>query len=222
MSVDETSNNQNTPQAKRSYKVLWIMILLFSLPYVAALYVYINRDELSIGTQSNYGQIIHPVRPVSDDLFLQLDGAEFRFSDADIKGKWLMMTVSSARCDKPCMDNMYKLRQLRKAVGENSLRLQRIFMLSDDVAIDSLASRLDEYNCMRTQLNDTECLRILKYMGSVSDNMFKLLKVDSHAVNDGIYMVDPLGQYMMFYPPDADPTKILKDIERLLKVSTIG
>jgi cytochrome oxidase Cu insertion factor (SCO1/SenC/PrrC family) len=220
--VSEIESNQNTRPAKRSYKVLWIMILLFSLPYVAALYIYTHRDELSIGTQSNYGQIIHPAKKISDDVFLQLDGSDFHFSDNEIRGKWLLVTVSSARCDKPCMDNMYKLRQLRKAAGENSLRLQRIFILSDEVNIDSLAGRLDEYSCMHTQFNDTECLKILKYMGSTSDNLFNLLKVNSHAVNDGIYMVDPMGQYMMFYPPDADPKKMLKDIERLLEVSKIG
>ncbi len=37
-----------------------------------------------------------------------------------------------------------------------------------------------------------------------------------------IYVIDPLGNLMMFYPDDAVPTGMKKDLERLLKVSQIG
>jgi hypothetical protein len=35
-------------------------------------------------------------------------------------------------------------------------------------------------------------------------------------------MVDPLGNLMMRFPKDIDPSKMAKDIKRLLKVSQIG
>jgi hypothetical protein len=41
-------------------------------------------------------------------------------------------------------------------------------------------------------------------------------------VRDHIYIVDPLGNLMMRYPRDADPSKIKKDVVKLLKVSRIG
>jgi len=37
-----------------------------------------------------------------------------------------------------------------------------------------------------------------------------------------IYLVDPLGHLMMRFPVDADPSRMKKDISRLLKVSRIG
>jgi len=37
-----------------------------------------------------------------------------------------------------------------------------------------------------------------------------------------IYIVDPLGNLMMSYPADADPSKMRKDLSRLLKVSHVG
>jgi hypothetical protein len=37
-----------------------------------------------------------------------------------------------------------------------------------------------------------------------------------------IYIIDPQGNLMMRYPPHADPSKIKKDIARLLKVSQVG
>jgi len=37
-----------------------------------------------------------------------------------------------------------------------------------------------------------------------------------------VYLIDPLGNLMMFYPPDADPSGMLKDLRKLLKYSKIG
>lgn len=208
--------------AKRNYKVLWIMIFLFALPYVAAMYVYLNRDELEIGKQSNYGNLISPAKKLPAVSMTTINGDAASFDDAEIKGKWLMLTISSASCETACMDNMYKMRQLRKAAAENSLRLQRIFLLSDNQNMETLQNRLQEYGCMKTQIHDTECLKIMRYDAATSDTLFAFFKMEGQAVNDGIYIIDPLGQYMMYYPPDADPRKMLKDIERLLKTSQIG
>ena len=38
----------------------------------------------------------------------------------------------------------------------------------------------------------------------------------------GIYIIDPLGNLVFFYPVDAPPEDVLKDLKRLLKVSQIG
>jgi hypothetical protein len=37
-----------------------------------------------------------------------------------------------------------------------------------------------------------------------------------------LYLVDPLGNLILRYPRDADPSRILRDIGRLLKASQIG
>ncbi|MNC92394.1 hypothetical protein D3C83_88130 [compost metagenome] len=39
---------------------------------------------------------------------------------------------------------------------------------------------------------------------------------------DHIYLLDPLGNLVLRYPRDADPSRMKKDLERLLKVSRIG
>jgi hypothetical protein len=36
------------------------------------------------------------------------------------------------------------------------------------------------------------------------------------------FIVDPLGNLVMSYPPEADQGRLLKDLERLLNVSRIG
>ena len=39
---------------------------------------------------------------------------------------------------------------------------------------------------------------------------------------DHIYLVDPLGNLVLRYTYDADPSRIIKDLTRLLKTSGIG
>jgi hypothetical protein len=36
---------------------------------------------------------------------------------------------------------------------------------------------------------------------------------------DHVYVVDPLGNLMMRYPRDADPSRMLKDLQRLMRVA---
>ena len=41
-------------------------------------------------------------------------------------------------------------------------------------------------------------------------------------MEDGIYIVDPNGNLVFFYPIDINPKLLLADLKRLLKVSQIG
>ncbi|HEV7912362.1 MAG TPA: hypothetical protein VGP22_01240, partial [Albitalea sp.] len=36
---------------------------------------------------------------------------------------------------------------------------------------------------------------------------------------DHLYLVDPMGRWMMRVPPDPDPAKLKRDVERLLRAS---
>ena len=40
-----------------------------------------------------------------------------------------------------------------------------------------------------------------------------------HAIEEHLYVVDPLGNWMMRVPPDAEPARLKRDIEKLLRAS---
>ena len=42
------------------------------------------------------------------------------------------------------------------------------------------------------------------------------------SVTEHIYLVDPLGNLMMRFPREPDPARVIKDLQRLLKVSGFG
>jgi len=50
------------------------------------------------------------------------------------------------------------------------------------------------------------------------------IEVDGIPMQDAkrVYIIDPLGNLMMYYPPGADPGGMLKDLKKLLKYSKIG
>ena len=72
---------------------------------------------------------------------------------------------------------------------------------------------------------DAERLRIgVTTAGGAEAETVQLLKVavQKNDLVDGIYIIDPLGNFVFFYPMDTLPKEILADLKRLLKVSQIG
>ncbi len=204
MKQDNTENNK-----KRSNRTLWIMVLLFGLPYLAAFYFYFNRDVIELPT-SNYGTIVNPARPILDVRLKKLDGSSMQ--TAALKGKWVLMTIASSRCQADCVDNLYKIRQIKKAVGQDFKRIRKVLILQDKVQLAHIEKLLVTYPGMDVFIP-----------GSGNHQKF----IDSFAykdkpLQDSVFIIDPLGNYMMIYEKGADARKMLKDIERLLKVSKIG
>ena len=42
---------------------------------------------------------------------------------------------------------------------------------------------------------------------------------DGHALEDHLYLVDPMGEWMMRMPADPDPARLRRDLDRLLRAS---
>ena len=53
-------------------------------------------------------------------------------------------------------------------------------------------------------------------------NMLALIVLVSPASAEFYRYTDPHGNVILGYPPDADRSQLLKDLKRLLKLSTIG
>ena len=186
------------------------MIVLFGLPYIAALYFYYFADLSKMTKRTNYGTLISPVRQVNDIPLKKLDNSDFKLSE--LRGAWVMVSIGQSSCQKSCQDNLYKMRQIRKAVGEDRSRINRVFMLTDKSNIQSFNELLTHYSKMEVII-------------PTGDNYKQLISgfsINDESAEDGIFIIDPLGNYMMAYPKDADAEEILKDVRRLLKVSKIG
>lgn len=209
--MEDTIHNTDNNNPTKSYKTLWIMLILFGLPYVAAWYFYFNQDDINFASQTNYGNLISPVKPVPNTNLKTIDNQEYNTST--LNGKWTIISISDSSCTKSCQDNLYKMRQIRKALGQDRYRIERLFLLTDTVNLQSFIKTLNDYEGTVVLINDD---------GHSFDNFISTFEGNGKDIKDGIFIVDPLGNYMMSYPVDADATGILKDLTRLLKISKIG
>lgn len=122
-----------------------------------------------------------------------LAGAPF---DA-LRGKWVLVSFDAAACDAYCERKLYFMRQVRRAQGKDIERVERLWVLTDAGAPRS------------------ELLAAIEGTRIASSR-------DASFSPDHIYLVDPLGNLMLRFPRDPDPSKMLKDLQRLLKYSRIG
>lgn len=119
---------------------------------------------------------------------------------APLRGKWVLVAFDAAACDAYCEKKLYYLRQVRRAQGEAAHRVERLWVLTDG------GSPRPEL------LAAIEGTRIARF----STEHFP----GEPAAH--IYLVDPLGNLMMRFPRDPDPSRMIKDLQRLLKYSRIG
>ena len=107
------------------------------------------------------------------------------------------------------------MRQVVAAQGENADRVQTVFIVTDPKTLDWLRDAMKDYPAMQVIVGPPDGVKKLVEQftlpaGSPVDDLNR------------IYLVDPLGNFMMSYPGDADPSGLRKDLTRLLRVSRIG
>ena len=112
-----------------------------------------------------------------------------------LRGKWVLVTFDAAACDAYCEKKLYIVRQVRRAQGKHMDRVERFWALTDG------AKPRPE---LLAAIEGTRVANLAPagFPGSAVDH---------------IYVIDPLGNLMMRYPRDPDPSKMIKDLQRLVK-----
>jgi cytochrome oxidase Cu insertion factor (SCO1/SenC/PrrC family) len=185
---------------KRSNASLWLIIALAAAPVAASYLVYFFWAP---ARTVNYGELIKP-RPLPDPQLALADGTAFRLSQ--LRGKWVLVSLDSGRCDERCEKKLLYMRQLRLTQGKDMERVERAWLLLDDVTPrpDAAARYAGTW--------------LVRAAGAGLPHAFPA----PAAATDHIYVVDPLGNLMMRFPPDPEPARMIKDLSRLLKASRIG
>ena len=196
------------PRRTRARLVLvFLGLLFFSGLVISAVMI---QTGWRPATTKNYGELVQPPRPLADAELTTVDGARLRL--ADLRGKWTFVYFGPAECLTPCVDNLYKMRQVAAAQGKESHRVRRLFVVTDTGALDTLRYTLKDYPGTHVAVGPAaEVQRLATQFGANADG-------DVHR----LYIVDPLGNLMMRYPADADPRGINKDLGLLLRASRIG
>lgn len=194
--------------AKTSNRPFWMLLAVTGLPFVAAWILYFNPALVDSLSTSNKGELITPVRAVPDMELQTLDGGVF--DTRALKDNWTLLSVAASQCGEGCETNLYHMRQIRLAMGEERSRVLRILVLSDSdpTATAALAERMTPY----------AGTVVITGPAAARDRLLALLDGDGGDTDDRIFMIDPQGALMMAYPPVPSAKDVLKDLERLLQV----
>ena len=194
-------------QKKRTTRGRWKMLavlLACAAPVIASYFTYyVIRPE----GRRNFGELVQPQRPLPDMATVALDGTTGNLRS--LKGQWLLVSVASAACDAACQHHLYLQRQLRESLGKEKDRLDWVWLVSDDATITPT---------LLPGLGKATVLRVPE--ASVGQ---WLAPAAGQQLADHLYVVDPLGNWMMRFPATLDATgfaKAKRDLERLLRASS--
>jgi hypothetical protein len=183
-------------------KMLLVM-LICAAPVVASYFTYyVIRPD----ARRSYGELIEPQRPVPVVSASTLDGKPVQLSS--LKGQWLLVSVAGGACDAECEKHLYLQRQLRESLGKDKDRIDWVWLVADDAPVR---------DALRPALSQATVLRVSSQQLSAW-----LAPSQGKALPDHLYVVDPMGNWMMRFPAGLDlagAAKAKRDIERLLRAS---
>ena len=189
-----------------SGRLQMLLVLAVCIAPVAASYFtyYMVRP----GGRTNYGTLIDPQRTVPADLPLRtLDGRAVEATT--LKGQWLLVAVSDSRCDAACEKQLYLQRQLRETLGKQRDRLDKVWFVIDDGPL-----RPDLLDAVNPHGAETTVLRV-----PAAALAGWLAPAEGQPLGAHLYVVDPMGNWMMRQPADPQPANVKRDLERLLRAS---
>lgn len=180
------------------------VLLICAAPVIASYFTYyVIRPE----GRRNYGELINPQRTLPDMNATAPDGSAVALST--LKGQWLLVSVAGGGCDTACQKHLYLQRQLRESLGKEKDRVDWVWLVNDAATVpDQLAPALLKATVLRV---DSGALNAW------------LAPAAGHQLADHLYVVDPMGNWMMRFPAAMDTAgaaKAKRDLERLLRASS--
>jgi cytochrome oxidase Cu insertion factor (SCO1/SenC/PrrC family) len=196
-------NEQEARQGRGRWKLL-LVLAVCAAPMIASYFTYYVIKPQG---RTNYGALIDPRQyPIPAMASTLLDGKPASLDN--YKGKWIMLKVGPSECSQACQDQLFAMRQLRTMQGKEADRIERVWLITDNEPLETVLLRVND---------GTRMLR------APADAVQKWLPVEQGGqASDHIYLIDPLGNLMMRFPKDADPSKVKKDLAKVLKASAIG
>jgi hypothetical protein len=185
-------NDANPEKVRRGRLKLALLGAFFILPFAASWAIW--KFDLASGTSGNYGELLPP-RQVT----LPPDPA--------LKGKWVLVIFAGGDCDAACERQLYFVRQVRRAQGKQMNRVERLWLVTDAARPRPEVLAAIEGTVIAQAAGRTD---------------FPPAGAPGGDVRAHVYLVDPLGNLMMRFPREPDPSRVIKDLQRLLRASSFG
>jgi len=202
--------NEKKPETSGRW-TLPALFLLFAAPAALSWWL-LSVAEFDPGDAgASHGELIVPPRPLEDMVLKGLVDPE---ATGHLHGKWTLVSLQQGVCNRPCLEQLYKMRQIRLATGKYARRVQRLLVVDGPFSVPGGKRRIEAFQgqLIYERVEDRGALMKVFETKAGGDPMEE----------NSLYLIDPLGNLMMRYAPGTEPTGIIKDLKRLLRYSRIG
>lgn len=186
----------------RGRLTLIFIISLFTFPVIAAWYLVFFTDFKISNKGSEHGILINPIVKLNNTLLIE----KYSLEEKSLEGKWNLVFLVQNKCNQNCEFNLYKLRQIRLALGKDMDKVQRIVFIKTDKDLSE-----------QQEKNFTGQLTIPDQ--ATKDIFIKTFETYKNLDYNSIYLIDPYLNLIMQYPQNTNPSGIIKDLERLIRIS---
>lgn len=190
----------------RTWSGRWKMLAVLAVCAAPVIASYVTYYFVRPEARRVFGELVEPQRPLPDLAAVGLGGETTNLRM--LKGQWLLVSVAGGACDELCQRHLYLQRQLRESLGKEKDRLDRVWLVNDNSPV---AQQL------RPALRDATVLRV-----DAQALAQWLSPAVGHALPEHLYLVDPLGNWMMRFPAALDmagAARAKRDVERVLRAS---
>ena len=190
---------------KSGQKKFLMMLAVFLLPVILGSLLFFNLEKVGFEKGStNYGTLVHPAIPAEIADLKQ--GVNTAVKEQTIAKSWTMAYLETEKCDQVCLDKLTLIKKVRLLTNEKMRRVRTLFVTNNKI----------ESGIDKSQYKDM-------VFSNVLDEKSTFIKQFPYQETKPIYLIDPYGNIMMYYPQqDLNAKKIIKDINRLLKYSQLG
>lgn len=187
--------------AKKTWVRVQLLLIaaVFFGPLAIAALLYFSGGLQPIG-RTNHGELLEPIVNIPEAL-----------PDSPVSARiddyWVLVYLNDGACTEVCERALHTTRQLRLMLGNEMNRLLRLFLHGESPP-DTVFLNAEHAGLII--LRDSAFSELL-------DNKRPAILSDG-----GYFLLDPLGNLVMYFEPALDPADMVKDIKRLLKLSRIG
>ncbi len=185
---------------RRSRLQLLFIALVFLGPLAVAAWLYYQGGSLAPAGRTNHGVLLEPI------VNLAAEAPDSPIAD-HYAGAWVLVYSNTAGCNDSCRNALYKSRQARRMLGKEMNRVQRVFLHGESPP-DTVFLAEEHPGLITTE------------DGRLNGLLENKRPADFPA--GGYFLIDPLGNLVMYFRPDLDPADMVDDIKHLLRLSRIG
>lgn len=194
------TDNAN-PRNKRLIPTL--VALVFLGPIVVAVLLYYGGGERWRPSGSiAHGILLTQPRLLPTGVMFLNEGAT-----ADFAGKWSLLYIGRGDCDDACQEALYRTRQVRRALGKEMSRVQRLYISTSGKPDSGFLA--------------TDHPGLLVMADGLASRDVVLAALGEFAEGD-VFIADPIGNVVLRFPAGTPMKDMHEDLSLLLKASQIG